>query len=72
MYADLSLIVLYMCVLFGAGVVAWTLLEYFLHRYVFHWHPNPKSYRQLTAHFLLHGIHHKVGNASLLILSACT
>uniref|UniRef100_A0A914HNK2 Fatty acid 2-hydroxylase n=1 Tax=Globodera rostochiensis TaxID=31243 RepID=A0A914HNK2_GLORO len=45
--------------LFCAGSLAWTLLEYSLHRGLFHWHPNPQSYRQITLHFLLHGLHHK-------------
>jgi len=45
--------------LFGLGILGWTLLEYTLHRYLFHWEPSPKSYNQITAHFILHGIHHK-------------
>lgn len=45
--------------LFSLGTVAWTLLEYGLHRGVFHWQPNPQSYKQITLHFLLHGLHHK-------------
>ena len=38
------------------GVVAWTLLEYVLHRFVFHWKPRSAFGRKL--HFLAHGIHH--------------
>ncbi|VDK54653.1 unnamed protein product [Gongylonema pulchrum] len=45
--------------LFTFGVLAWTLLEYILHRYAFHWQPNPKSRTQIILHFLLHGLHHK-------------
>lgn len=45
--------------LFGIGTLAWTLLEYALHRGVFHWRPNPTSHNQITLHFLLHGLHHK-------------
>ena len=42
------------------GIVNWSLLEYVIHRFVFHgedyWLPaNNFSY---VAHFLLHGIHH--------------
>jgi 4-hydroxysphinganine ceramide fatty acyl 2-hydroxylase len=40
-----------------------TLLEYFLHRFVFHsekWLPNSKVIRYL--HYLLHGIHHTLPN----------
>mmetsp|Transcript_17496 Transcript_17496/g.37805 ORF Transcript_17496/g.37805 Transcript_17496/m.37805 type:complete len:274 (-) Transcript_17496:530-1351(-) len=40
-----------------AGVVAWQLLEYVIHRFVFHAHP--KSYWGITFHFLFHGCHHK-------------
>ncbi|VDD86861.1 unnamed protein product [Enterobius vermicularis] len=45
--------------LFSLGLLAWTLLEYILHRFAFHWQPNPKSSRQIVFHFLLHGLHHK-------------
>jgi dihydroceramide fatty acyl 2-hydroxylase len=40
------------------GVFSWTLLEYVLHRYVFHFKPNPKSELQRDASWLIHGIHH--------------
>jgi hypothetical protein len=40
------------------GVFAWTLLEYGLHRYIFHFKPNPDSELQKEASFLIHGIHH--------------
>uniref|UniRef100_A0A0N5AMY3 Fatty acid 2-hydroxylase n=1 Tax=Syphacia muris TaxID=451379 RepID=A0A0N5AMY3_9BILA len=45
--------------MFGLGGLAWTLLEYLLHRFAFHWEPNPKSDWQIVFHFLLHGLHHK-------------
>lgn len=38
------------------GVVGWTLLEYVLHRFVFHWEPRSSFGRKV--HFLAHGIHH--------------
>ncbi|RKP04097.1 hypothetical protein CXG81DRAFT_8776 [Caulochytrium protostelioides] len=41
------------------GIVHWTFLEYFLHRFVFHVdHYLPDKTWALTLHFLLHGIHH--------------
>src|SRR5919199_829376 len=40
------------------GVLSWTLLEYLLHRWVFHFEPNPDSELQRDASFLIHGIHH--------------
>ncbi|CAJ0924868.1 unnamed protein product, partial [Mesorhabditis belari] len=45
--------------LFAGGVLMWTLVEYLLHRFVFHWHPNTESKTQIVLHFLIHGLHHK-------------
>lgn len=42
--------------LFVAGVIAWTLVEYWLHRLLFHWEPKASWGPKL--HFLLHGVHH--------------
>lgn len=39
-----------------AGVVTWTLAEYLLHRWVFHW-TNGTAWGS-RVHFLLHGVHH--------------
>lgn len=39
------------------GLVAWQLMEYSLHRFVFHSNPNTPT--QIILHFLLHGCHHK-------------
>jgi len=40
------------------GMLAWTLLEYGLHRYVFHFKPDENSEFQRDLSFLIHGIHH--------------
>lgn len=40
------------------GVVFWTLLEYVLHRWVFHFTPGPNSELSQDVHFLIHGVHH--------------
>ncbi len=45
-----------------AGVFLWTLTEYALHRFVFHYHP--KSQLGGKIHFLFHGIHHDYPNDS--------
>lgn len=48
---------------FLVGVFFFSLLEYFLHRFVFHsekWLPNNKVIRYL--HYTLHGIHHMLPN----------
>src|SRR5438876_8777089 len=42
--------------LFLVGLVAWTLLEYFIHRYVFH-HRSPSQWSD-RFHFIVHGSHH--------------
>lgn len=39
-----------------AGLFAWTLTEYSLHRWVFHYQPTSDLGKKL--HFLMHGIHH--------------
>ncbi|KAH7661091.1 Sphingolipid fatty acid hydroxylase protein [Dioscorea alata] len=39
------------------GVVLWTLIEYTLHRFLFH--IKTKSYWANTFHYLIHGCHHK-------------
>jgi dihydroceramide fatty acyl 2-hydroxylase len=44
--------------MFALGVLGWTLLEYLLHRRVFHWKPNEKVEWQRDASWLIHGIHH--------------
>ncbi|KAJ8483137.1 hypothetical protein ONZ45_g14714 [Pleurotus djamor] len=44
---------------FFAGNIIWTILEYTLHRFLFHideWLPDTPAF--LTLHFLLHGVHH--------------
>lgn len=39
-----------------AGLFLWTLFEYLMHRFVFHY--NPKSDLGKRVHFLAHGVHH--------------
>jgi dihydroceramide fatty acyl 2-hydroxylase len=41
---------------FGAGLAFWTLAEYLLHRFVFHFQPDTRWGRRL--HFVIHGVHH--------------
>lgn len=42
--------------LFLVGLVLWTLFEYVMHRFVFHY--NPKTELGKKIHFLAHGVHH--------------
>jgi 4-hydroxysphinganine ceramide fatty acyl 2-hydroxylase len=45
--------------LFGFGLFLWTLVEYMLHRCLFHIDKKmPDNRVAITVHFLLHGIHH--------------
>jgi sterol desaturase/sphingolipid hydroxylase (fatty acid hydroxylase superfamily) len=46
--------------LFLVGVLAWTLTEYVLHRWVFHWTKDTPFGRRF--HFLVHGVHHDYPN----------
>jgi sterol desaturase/sphingolipid hydroxylase (fatty acid hydroxylase superfamily) len=41
---------------FAFGVLSWTLTEYLMHRFVFHFHPEGKIQERIQ--FLIHGIHH--------------
>jgi sterol desaturase/sphingolipid hydroxylase (fatty acid hydroxylase superfamily) len=43
-----------------AGLLMWTLTEYVLHRFVFHWTDDSAFGRRF--HFLLHGVHHDFPN----------
>lgn len=43
-------------VFFLAGILAWTLTEYTIHRFAFHIHPTSDLGKKM--HFLVHGIHH--------------
>jgi 4-hydroxysphinganine ceramide fatty acyl 2-hydroxylase len=46
--------------LFGLGLAIWTLLEYVIHRYAFHYEPTTRIGQQF--HFIVHGVHHDYPN----------
>lgn len=46
-------------IIFVTGMFIWTLLEYIIHRFIFHMKP-ANNYYLITLHFMLHGQHHKV------------
>lgn len=48
------------------GLVFWTLTEYTLHRFVFHYEPSSKWGRRI--HFIFHGIHHDFPNDALRLV----
>jgi 4-hydroxysphinganine ceramide fatty acyl 2-hydroxylase len=43
--------------LFISGLFIWTLVEYVMHRFVFHYMPADKPWAQ-RMHFIFHGVHH--------------
>jgi sterol desaturase/sphingolipid hydroxylase (fatty acid hydroxylase superfamily) len=47
---------LYFLLYFLWGVMVWTITEYLLHRYIFHF--EPKSEWGKRIHFIFHGVHH--------------
>jgi 4-hydroxysphinganine ceramide fatty acyl 2-hydroxylase len=47
---------------FGLGLMIWTLLEYIIHRYAFHYEPKTRIGKQF--HFIVHGVHHDYPNDS--------
>jgi 4-hydroxysphinganine ceramide fatty acyl 2-hydroxylase len=46
--------------LFVVGILIWTLLEYIIHRCIFHYEPRTRWGRAL--HFIAHGVHHDYPN----------
>ena len=42
--------------LFLLGILLWTLLEYLIHRYIFHYQPKTRIGKRL--HYVVHGVHH--------------
>jgi 4-hydroxysphinganine ceramide fatty acyl 2-hydroxylase len=46
--------------LFVLGILLWTLLEYLIHRYIFHYEPTSHLGKRL--HYIVHGVHHDYPN----------
>jgi sterol desaturase/sphingolipid hydroxylase (fatty acid hydroxylase superfamily) len=46
--------------LFLLGVLLWTLTEYLIHRYIFHYEPKTLWGKRL--HYVMHGVHHDYPN----------
>ena len=45
---------------FLLGMLLWTLLEYLIHRYIFHYQPKTRVGKRL--HYIIHGVHHDYPN----------
>ncbi|MET0731041.1 MAG: sterol desaturase family protein, partial [Solirubrobacterales bacterium] len=52
--------------LFLAGLLIWSLSEYWLHRKVFHWDPDHPIGHRL--HFIIHGVHHDHPNDKMRLV----
>jgi len=59
-FVQKKLSVLAVAVFFVFGILIWTLLEYVIHRYVFHYEPKTRLGKLL--HFIMHGVHHDYPN----------
>jgi 4-hydroxysphinganine ceramide fatty acyl 2-hydroxylase len=59
-FAQKKLSVITVLLFFVVGVLIWTLLEYVIHRYVFHYEPKTRIGKML--HFIMHGVHHDYPN----------
>jgi sterol desaturase/sphingolipid hydroxylase (fatty acid hydroxylase superfamily) len=42
------------------GILLWTLFEYLIHRYVFHYEPKTRLGKRV--HYIVHGVHHDYPN----------
>ena len=56
-YTQTGLGALLFAELFVSGLFVWTLVEYVMHRFVFHYQPADKPWAQ-RMHFVFHGVHH--------------
>ena len=50
----------------GGGLLFWTLAEYILHRFIFHYQPSSAWGQKL--HFIFHGVHHDYPNDSMRLV----
>src|SRR5258705_5647628 len=53
---EYSLSIFIILVMIACGLAVWTLTEYVLHRFIFHWELPGKLGHQI--HFVFHGVHH--------------
>jgi len=52
--------------LFFLGIFAWSFFEYFMHRFVFHYHPTSELGKKI--HFMTHGVHHDYPQDSMRLV----
>jgi sterol desaturase/sphingolipid hydroxylase (fatty acid hydroxylase superfamily) len=58
--------ILYIVLLYAGGIATWSFIEYTLHRYVFHFHPESDLGKKI--HFIFHGVHHDYPNDKLRLV----
>ena len=51
-----------------AGIFVWSLTEYLMHRFLFHYHPTSNFGKRL--HFIFHGVHHDYPNDAKRLVMA--
>jgi len=69
-FFELSIPLLTFALYFGAGILAWTLLEYIVHRFIFHYEPKSEFGKRL--HFIVHGVHHDYPNDAMRLVMVPT
>lgn len=60
--------VMYMILFLIAGVFAWSLTEYLMHRFLFHYQPTSEFGKRM--HFVFHGVHHDYPNDAKRLVMA--
>lgn len=63
---NLSISVERLIILYLAGIIAWTLKEYLLHRFIFHYTPKSDLGKRIV--YIFHGIHHAYPMDSLRLV----
>lgn len=59
-FAKDNLSILQFVISVAVGLIVWTVTEYILHRFVFHFHPTSEFGKRI--HFIFHGVHHDYPN----------
>jgi 4-hydroxysphinganine ceramide fatty acyl 2-hydroxylase len=65
-FAEYQLPIANIIAMFVAGIFFWTFKEYFLHRFLFHYHP--KSEIMQKYHWYFHGVHHDYPNDTMRLV----
>lgn len=58
--AEEKMEILHFAAALALGILVWSIVEYVLHRFVFHFHPEAPWAKRI--HFIFHGVHHDYPN----------